>query len=335
MLHPDPVLTASIYSGRIDGVIRGAVGPLRSGLAEAFPDGAWRLWMLRYARGGCHLKVRVHGPEAVRPVAERLLDDAVRSHFLRVAAPPEGTVRLTRPTSPAIDEDDESSEDHPDRTLRWTRYRRTHVCLGPKLFLGDDRYVALFTTCLSRAGEVVFEALGPAGDEELAGSVRLKALLNALLAGLSATGLAPGERAAYLAYHRDWLLRFVLPTRAREEETLAGFERRAEGMGSVLEEARRTAARWEEAPALPSAAPAAAWRRSLADLFRHLDTFRGDPAYRSDPFSDDPAFPPLFKALHGLANQLGVDMLNEAFVHHLLLRATTVEPTGAAAGARA
>lgn len=335
-LHPDPVLSASIYrSGRIDGLIRGAVVPFRLRLGQAFPDGECRLWMLRYARSGSHLKVRLHGPEAVRPVAERLLAEAVESHFLRAAAPVEGEARVSRPNSPPIDEDDDTAEDYPDRTLRWTRYRRIHICLGPKLFLEDDRYVGLFTVCLGRGAEVVFDALGTEGDDDLPGSARLKALQNALIAGLSAARFSRDERAAYLAYHRDWLLRFVLPSRAREEEMLAGFERRADGMAALLDQARRTTSGWELTPPAPAAPSLVRWRESVSDLLHHLEPFRHDPAYRVDPFSEDASFPSLFKVCHSLANQLGVDMLNEAYVHHLLLRATTGQTAGAAGHAQA
>ena len=43
------------------------------------------------------------------------------------------------------------------------------------------------------------------------------------------------------------------------------------------------------------------------------------------PLSPIPAFAPVFKALHGLANHLGISLPDEALVHHLLLRASDPE----------
>ena len=53
--------------------------------------------------------------------------------------------------------------------------------------------------------------------------------------------------------------------------------------------------------------------------------------YPKTPFSDDPVFSALFKAFHGVANQLGVDLLNEALVYHVLFRAVADERVGGAA----
>ncbi len=65
--------------------------------------------------------------------------------------------------------------------------------------------------------------------------------------------------------------------------------------------------------------------RLLAD---YLEGFRGDPAYQLDPFTDEPAFTGVFKGIHGVANQLGLPMAEEAFTHHLLqgLRAPEKPP---------
>ena len=64
----------------------------------------------------------------------------------------------------------------------------------------------------------------------------------------------------------------------------------------------------------------------MADLRDHVAGLCGDRDDRLDPFAEDAAFNPLFKALHGLANQLGLKWLDEAYSYHLLLRAT---PDGA------
>jgi hypothetical protein len=44
-------------------------------------------------------------------------------------------------------------------------------------------------------------------------------------------------------------------------------------------------------------------------------------------------FPPTFKILHGLANQVGMPPLQEAFVHHLLLASVELPPISISAEA--
>ncbi|HEU4558182.1 MAG TPA: hypothetical protein VFS20_10045, partial [Longimicrobium sp.] len=149
-------------------------------------------------------------------------------------------------------------------------------------------------------------------------------LCRAVLGALRATGFDAGERAAYLAYHRGWLLRFLFWQQDKEDEAVATFDQQARRMGAAMEQLRRDAA--EE-----GVAEAGEYESAVASLAAYVSTFRGVEGYDVDPFSADPVFPAVFKALHGLANQLGVDMRNEAFVHHLLLRAH--EPEAAAVGA--
>jgi hypothetical protein len=200
------------------------------------------------------------------------------------------------------------------------------VNLGPQILLSDDAYVARMAACLARGAEEVLDALRPGMSD----SARLQLLLNSLVAGLAAVAGSAGEQAAYHSYHRDWLLRFLLSSRSKEEEAVAAFDRKVDGMHPVVEQIRRAAGERgsDTAPAADRTA-GGGWAHSLGELAGYLTRFRGDPAYRVDPFTDDPAFPPLFKVFHGLANQAGVDMRNEAFVHHLLHRAVTVAPAGA------
>ncbi|HEX2095304.1 MAG TPA: lantibiotic dehydratase C-terminal domain-containing protein [Longimicrobiaceae bacterium] len=327
MISPDPILTASVYcDGCLDEVIHDVVAPLREGLREHAPRGGWGLWMVRYSKGGCHLKVRLHGPGELRPIAETLLRGSVDRLFASLPPRDPDAPRVSRAEAPPIDEEDQQTADYPDRTLLWTRYRRSHVNLGPQVLLGDDLYVARITTCLARGAETVLDVLKPG----LPDSARLQVLLNSVMAGLAALGLPAEEHAAYLVYHRDWLLRFVLSSQSKEAEALAMFDRRVDGMRPVVEQVRRAAEERERTLPAGEGVPAeGTWEHSVRDLAGYLARFRGDPAYHVDPFTDHPAFPSLFKAFHGLANQLGVDMRNEAFVHHLLLRAATDAPADA------
>ena len=331
MVLADPVLTANIYCDRgLDALIQRAITPFRARLRESDPAGRWSLWLVRYSRCGEHLKVRVHGPEERRELARRLLEESVREHF---AALPdaEPAPRVSRPDAPAIDTEDEAAADYPDRTLLWTRYRRSHVNLGPPAFLEDDRYTALFTACLARGADLVLDVLHPEPAGGVPGAARQRGLLRGLFSGLAALGFSADERAAYLAYHRDWLIRFNVAGPDAEAEARAGFDRRVEGMASTVQQLRRVAAAHWEGGAVAAAGAEGPWRDALSDLFAYLVRFRGDPAYRVDPFTDDAAFPPHFKVFHALANHLGVRMLDEAFVHHLVLRAATAEPVAAGA----
>jgi hypothetical protein len=186
--------------------------------------------------------------------------------------------------------------------------------------VADDGYAIRFAACMARGAAIVLDAM----REEISGSARLKVLVGALAAATTAVGFSDDEREAYHVYHRDWLLRTMLVDEQRDQDVREQFDARVAGMGSVLEQLRANLARGRDA--LPADDARAAcledgWRASLAELFAFVAPFRGRAEYVADPFSEDPVFPALFKVLHGLANQLGVDMLNEALLHHVLLHA--------------
>lgn len=318
MHHPDPVLTASLYSDKgLDELIADVVAPFWKRLGDEAPGHGWSLWMLRYNRCGDHLKVRMHGADEHRPLAMRLMEEEAHRHFASLP-PAEDRPRLTRKDSPPIDEDDRRDEDYPDRTLRWTRYQRSFVSFGWKNHLDQDEYVARMTAAMAAGGARVLRAVDEAGGQFPARG-RQTVLLKALVSGLAALDLTAEERADYLAYHRDWLVRWKAADAEREAGALALFDRRINGLGAGVEQiGRAAAAEWAQDPA---ATRADDWGATLARLAAYLAPLRGDAAFEVDPFTDHPVFPPLFKVMHGLANTLGVGMLDEAFTHHLVLRA--------------
>jgi hypothetical protein len=277
--------------------------------------------MVRYAKGGMHLKVRVHGPGAGGTRARDLLRESVERFFATLPPRDPEAPRAGRPELPAVDEEDAAREPHPDRSLLWTTYRRSHVNLGPDVFLEDDGYVARMCTALAAAGELALDTLEPG----VTGGRRLTALRRAVLAGLRAAELDAGQRAAYLAYHRGWLLRFLFWQQEKEDEAVATFDQQAGRMGAAVDGLRRDVE--------GEAGERGEWEHAVASLAAHVSGYRGTPGSDVDPFSADPVFPAVFKAFHGLANQLGVDMRNEAFVHHLLLRAHEPRPAAVGAGA--
>lgn len=321
LLAPDPVLTAGVYcQGYLDRVIHGAAAPVLEALRRG-GAGPWMLWWVRYSKNGDHLKLRLHGPESEREEARRLLVREVEALFATLPAADPEAPRTSSPAIPSIDLDDDAAGDYPDRTLLWTRYRRSHVSFGPKQLLDDDAYVARITACLGCGAELVLETTSPGDDGQIPGSARLRTLLTALVTGLAGAGLDAEECTEYLAYHRDWLLRFAVADRAKEQESLALFDRRITAMRPAVEQLHRTTAlQWGSAPPAGDDTATGRWRRAAAEICAFAAPFRHDADRLGDPFTRDAAFPLVFKAFHGVANQVGLNLLNEAFLHHLLLR---------------
>lgn len=335
MLPPDASISANVYANnRIDDVIRGAVVPFREALAQRGLADRWGLWMVRYARGGAHLKIRLHGPDREREVVSGLLEDAVERCLAEL--PADAAPRVSRPKGVPVDPEDEFEGDYPDRSLLWTHYRRSGVSLGPDAGLrADDEYVARLVTCLAAGADLVIDAIA-AGQEPPSDSARLKILLGVMVSGLTALDFTAEERCAYLAFHRDWMLRFGLPDSDREAAVLARFDARVEAIAPVVEQARADTARWDDNSFAPGRSPAEdRWRDALRAFFAWLRPLRGDLSRLAEPFGNDAAFSPVFKVFHGVGNQLGLDMLNEGLVHHILLRALAVEQAGVPAHAGA
>ncbi|HEV7507433.1 MAG TPA: lantibiotic dehydratase C-terminal domain-containing protein [Thermoanaerobaculia bacterium] len=324
---PDPILTASLYNaGALDAVIHHVVAPFRHCLAVE--EGSW-LWGMRYSCGGEHLKIRVHGPETDRSRLADLLEQKARD-YLSWVEPAAGASRVSRRDVPPIDVEDQAVEDFPDLSFHWTTYRRSTVSLGGNPFLLDDQYVASLTRCLGYGCDMVLAALQPDAEGRFPHQPRQAALLKALLAGL--TEIPADRRSAFLAYHRDWLLRVSLIKSGAAWEQgralLARLDLRAESSGEALAILRQSAAAQWEGPTLAEDPLTAGWRGSLSRLARYVEAFGEDPNYNLDPFAPEPSFPVLFKAFHGLANQLGLDRLNEAYAHHLLLHAIGAVTSG-------
>jgi hypothetical protein len=320
---PDPLLSANLYcESLLDELIQGAVVPFWNEVRRRDPERRARLWLVRYARGGEHLKLRLHGPAELGPEMRELLTAATESYLASLGPPGPEREGRERLDVPPIDEEDQTDHAHPDRTLLWTHYRRSHVSLPAKPYLLDDEFVALFTACLGEAGERALDALANAGSP-VTTQARQTALLKGLISGLGALGFQPAEGASYLAYHRDWLIRFTLqrngadPGKARE--TLAYFDTQVSKMKPAIDRLRGAVqAAWTGASQPGSTDP---WRSALAGLMTWVSARRGDPAYHIDPYAQDPVFAPFFKVFHGFANALGLTALDEGFTHHMLLQA--------------
>lgn len=296
--------------------------PFREALGALDADAY--LWLMRYAKGGEHLKVRVHIAAEKAADAEQALRSIVEPLLDTLAPLGDDEVRRSRPEAIPIDEDDRTDEDYPDRSLRITRYGVSHVCLGGSPFLELPAYRAHMTRCLGVGCDLVLEALADRG-EPLPDGLRRRVLLETVVLGLRGLGFAGEVAADYLGYHRDWLVRFpLLKSGAGTEaaqDILARYGRQSAKMGPMV----GALGAMVGAPVEDDERDEA-WPASLASLLGFLEAYRDDPDYRLDPFATDPVFAPIFKVFHGLANHVGLNMIQEGFAHHLLLQGVAADP---------
>lgn len=325
---PDPLLTANLYcEGLLDELIRNVVFPFWSEVRRTQADRQACLWMVRYGRGGEHLKLRLHAPAGQGPALRERLEEMAGRYLDGLGPAGESREGRARPDIPPIDAEDHTDGAHPDRTLLWTEYRRSHVSLPAGPYLLDDGFLARFTRCLGEACERALIALGGPDAPPATTKARQTALLKGLISGLAALGFPLAECASYLAYHRDWLVRFTLQRNEADPgkagEILGYFDQQADKMGAAVESLRKVVrGEWTGEPRAEASDP---WQRSLAGLMAWAAPRRDDPEYGIDPFAADPAFAPVFKVFHGFANALGLLPMEEGYTHHLLLRATGVQ----------
>jgi hypothetical protein len=318
---PDPLLAANLYlGGRLDSLIQQVLSPFWREFSPQDSEGTFHLWFLRYARGGEHLKIRIHGPEPLCFAMKSSLEAKARLAFVAPGEPPGAASAKSRSLAPPIDPED--SEDHPDRVILWTMYRRSSVVLGVPPLIDDDRYVALFTRCLGRGCTIVLSIFESGDDSQPA---RQRALFSLLTSGVAAIWQTSDERTRYLVYHRNWLVRSLALTKnlgeRRAREILDRYDA-ASRSESTLEELERSVCRQAgRARRAGGSDRLDLWMSSLLDLREYLQRFEGLPDYSVDPFADGPLFPSLFKLFHCMANQLCLNPLNEGLAHHLVLRA--------------
>lgn len=309
--YPDPLVTANIYaSGLLDDVLLHVVAPFRRDVQDI--SGETYLWVVRYSRGGQHLKVRVHGAPEHQDEIRTLLATRADTFFESLRNVPPASPRTSKPSAPAIDLEDALESEFADRSIVWTTYRRSHVTLGMKPWLSDDSFVALACECLARGCDLTLAAAESGGLQSLA--TRQKLLIDLLMPALVALGLDSDEKAlSYLAYHRDWLLRFFVAETAREQQLLRHFEEKTAAIPEALEGFRNVIGGLRAHP------PDDRWSGALSEFAAYLNEFSGISEYDLDPFTREISFPPAFKVLHGLANQIGMPPLQEAYVHHVLM----------------
>lgn len=326
-LYSDPMLTANIYCTDLtDRLIYSAIRPFWHDALPYRREMQLRMWLMRYRRCGQHLKVRLHGPESARFTMMELLQKRVGDFFDTIAETDRAIpvdYQIGAGDIP-IDVEDHGDSNHPNCYLLWTTYRRSFVSLGSLPFLDDDHYVAHFTRCLAEGCEVALREFEPNRSGEFTNTARQLILLKALIEGLEAFGFAPAKSMDYLSYHRDWLIRFAIfkskTDMGKAPEIIRHFDKRCQGMMPLVERLKPLVMDHLVSPTSDvDGHEQNAWQESLRALLEYVSPFCADENYRVDPYASDPAYPVPFKVFHGLANQLGLRFLDEAFGHHLLL----------------
>jgi hypothetical protein len=209
--------------------------------------------------------------------------------------------------------------------MLWTSYRRSPVLVGDPIYVKDDHHMALFTKAAAASADFLLRDVLPASREPTYLQQRQNAFLKLIIAGLAATDFSAVMWPAYLTYHHDWLIRHLVSQSSLSVDAaamdieLAGHVDRARGALPALARiisAQRAEARDGGAPG----GPLGAWSAAVQEFFAYVRGYRGRPGYDRDPYTDDHSFLPLFKLFHVSANQLGLRISNEAYLHRLLLQ---------------
>jgi hypothetical protein len=329
----DPTESANLYcAGRLCETLKQVVAPAwRESRARSEAYDIY-LWVMRYARCGEHLKVRMHGPKPQAALWRAILEKCWTAYVDGLPPASNGAVRLSSLKVAPIDLEDHAGVEYPDRFLLRTKYQRSHVSLGYQPYLQDDVYTELLTRCLGSSTEVVLGLLKSGPDGRSPHKSQQTILLKSLIAGLSALPFSPADRDLYLLYHRDVLLRAflrrkkVINSSSNMVSLVARFDAEIERLGDQVQQlASQARLHWQEGSLPPWGQPFAVWSQLLYALTEYVSPICRTAAYQIDPFAESPLFPPLFKAFHGLANQIGLDALNEAFAYHLLISLTGAE----------
>lgn len=325
-LFPDPFLTANLYCNRrIDLLAREVLGGFSVDLAALGSPGEHFFWFMRYGKCGEHMKVRVHGPDTIAAEARQSLEAHANRFFATPDAEPDPTTWLSKSAIPPIDTDDEQDEDHENKSLLWSHYRRSPIVFGAEVYLEDDVHLDRFCRCQAAVTSLTLEALFPRLGDPAYNKHRQAVFIELLLTAVSVLALSPAETAGYLAYHRDWLIRSLVynATPAGSitfEEIQKDLQSRADAMSAALRpltghiQSATTSGREPKEYCRP-------FHQAFSSFFEHVSGYRGEPRFNQDPFTQDYAYLPVFKVLHFAANQFGFRLSNEAFIYNLLVHA--------------
>ncbi|MEM9655665.1 MAG: hypothetical protein AAGA65_26500 [Actinomycetota bacterium] len=263
-------------------------------------------WFLRDTRGRDVLRLRLHSPDREASAFEAMWTKLVERFATAHSHGSDGEARAVRWTS--VD-----PEPGP-------------LVFGAGSFADDERYRRHVVDCLIAGSRTVLSNL-PSSPTESPSISPQSLLARATTGCIGAASCVFGDLdpTTYLRYHRDTVLRSLVRKQADPSAKLVAlieqFDRRAASNSTILDS---LAALWSAAGDIETS-PLADWRKAVDGVSSRLvkAALLDDP----EPFAEHAGFEPAFRLLHALANQLGIDRLNEALAIHLMLRAR-----GAAAG---
>ena len=293
------------------------------------PASGHYLWLVRYGLGGDHWKLRFHGEQAD---AERFFSALEKRAATTFAALPEhdgpgkplhSTVALDADEREGIDGDSKAEGAHYRQLVR-TVYRRHHVSLATAALHEQDAYCAAFTRALAHGTSALIEGVEAGAEGEWSHGARFTFLLKLLSDGIAELRLGEQEEKQYVAYHRDTLLR---STSDDGEKSIADgtslFDRRLEKMadgGARLVKFARD--RIDKVRGGGGAPPQPGlWQGGLASGYEAMVPLVDAVADRIDSYAETKSHLPIFKIFQGTSNQIGLNVVEEAYVHHILLRA--------------
>lgn len=327
----DPRLTANIYcADHLDRVVGEVVVPLWRGLEAERAAGRVWLWCMRYGRGGEHLKIRLHDPEEVLDLdsIKAEIEQSAAELFTALGEPPEDEDKknTVRTAVPPIDVEDREKEPREDRSVLFTTYTRHRLSLGDEDMFGSDRYCVVFTRAIAAACGVYFSSFD-AGTKKAAAK-RLVTVFTGVTATLWSLDMDVERRASYLAYHRDWLLRFSLVrTDPKVDPADRSRNRFNQKLMSMAPERRQPlmeqAWRYEDHP---MEGAAEGLHKAVVEMAEYAAPKVRALPRALDPDAQDYFDSILFKLLQSFANACGLRVLEEAWVHHLLHSAMVFAP---------
>jgi hypothetical protein len=318
--QPDPILTANILArNRLDDVLAHVIAPFRAEADKLLHDEYRFMWVRRSLCNGEHLKLRVHGQPQHRDALKQMLSKHAVGFFEALYHLPREQPHIADQAMEPDLEKEMAICPH-DRTLVWTTYRRMPVSLPPPPWVGDDCFTAQFCRCLGQGLELLLVALEAGVLESASGRYNL--LVKALVSGLGVAWSGKLKRNSdYVTYHRDWLLRFFVEEEQDRVRALQQFDKQAQRSEAMTEDLLfLVKEKWQTPAELGDGAES--WVASVAEMAAYVRSFEGRADYQVDPFTLDVSFPPFFKVFHGLANEIGLAPMQEAYIHHLLFITT-------------
>ena len=325
-LYPDPTFAASLFAeGRLDTAFCRVIVPAATEVGVDPGSGDY-LWLMRYGLRGDHWKIRFHGEKTAAEAFRAAVEHHAATYFEALPDEPEDAKRITSAVPIDAEESGPGGDEKQPHGLQTIGYRRSHVGLGSAVLHRQDAYCAAFTRALSHGTAALIEGVDPENDSEWSHGARFSFLLKILADGLAELELGAEAAQAYISYHRDTLLR---STDKEDAEAIADgkalFDRRlakmADGGARLVDFVKSRFAGVRGATGTKS--PAGLWRGGLARGLAEIEPLVAASAEDINTYADNPLFLPIFKLFQSTSNQIGLNVIEEAYVHHILLRAVS------------